>query len=159
MEKYLDLTNKLISSLENSSLEILEFKMENFSLMLKKNKPIEKNLISEREVTRELDKASVKVSGFDKKEEVEANKNIKTLRTPILGVFYSSKSPDSEPFVKVGEQVKKGATLCIIEAMKMMNELKAPYDCKVIACLVNNEDFVEYDQEIFKLEQIWLRKF
>lgn len=154
MEKYLDLTNKLISSLENSSLEILEFKMENFSLMLKKNKPIEKNLISEREVTRELDKASVKVSGFDKKEEVEANKNIKTLRTPILGVFYSSKSPDSEPFVKVGEQVKKGATLCIIEAMKMMNELKAPYDCKVIACLVNNEDFVEYDQEIFKLEQI-----
>lgn len=159
MEKYLDLTNKLISSLENSSLEILEFKMENFSLMLKKNKPIEKNLISEREVTRELDKASVNVSDFDKKEEVEANKNIKTLRTPILGVFYSSKSPDSEPFVKVGEQVKKGDTLCIIEAMKMMNELKAPYDCKVIACLVNNEDFVEYDQEIFKLEQIWLRKF
>ncbi len=159
MEKYLDLTNKLISSLENSSLEILEFKMENFSLMLKKNKPIEKNLISEREVTRELDKASVKVSGFDKKEEVEANKNIKTLRTPILGVFYSSKSPDSEPFVKVGDQVKKGDTLCIIEAMKMMNELKAPYDCKVIDCLVNNEDFVEYDQEIFKLEQIWLRKF
>ena len=159
MEKYLDLTNKLISSLENSSLEILEFKMENFSLMLKKNKPIEKNLISEREVTRELDKASVKVSGFDKKEEVEANKNIKTLRTPILGVFYSSKSPDSEPFVKVGDQVKKGDTLCIIEAMKMMNELKAPYDCKVIACLVNNEDFVEYDQEIFKLEQIWLKKF
>lgn len=154
MEKYLDLTNKLISSLENSSLEILEFKMENFSLMLKKNKPIEKNLISEREVTRELDKASVNVSEFDKKEEVEANKNIKTLRTPILGVFYSSKSPDSEPFVKVGEQVKKGDTLCIIEAMKMMNELKAPYDCKVIACLVNNEDFVEYDQEIFKLEQI-----
>lgn len=159
MEKYLDLTNKLISSLENSSLEILEFKMENFSLMLKKNKPIEKNLISEREVTRELDKASVKVSGFDKKEEVEANKNIKTLRTPILGVFYSSKSPDSEPFVKVGDQVKKGDTLCIIEAMKMMNELKAPYDCKVIDCLVNNEDFVEYDQEIFKLEQIWLKKF
>ena len=159
MEKYLDLTNKLISSLENSSLEILEFKMENFSLMLKKNKPIEKNLISEREVTRELDKASVKVSGFDKKEEVEANKNIKTLRTPILGVFYSSKSPDSEAFVKVGDQVKKGDTLCIIEAMKMMNELKAPYDCKVIDCLVNNEDFVEYDQEIFKLEQIWLRKF
>lgn len=154
MEKYLDLTNKLISSLENSSLEILEFKMENFSLMLKKNKPIEKNLISEREVTRELDKASVKVSGFDKKEEVEANKNIKTLRTPILGVFYSSKSPDSEPFVKVGDQVKKGDTLCIIEAMKMMNELKAPYDCKVIDCLVNNEDFVEYEQEIFKLEQI-----
>ena len=154
MEKYLDLTNKLISSLENSSLEILEFKMENFSLMLKKNKPIEKNLISEREVTRELDKVSVKVSGFDKKEEVEANKNIKTLRTPILGVFYSSKSPDSEPFVKVGDQVKKGDTLCIIEAMKMMNELKAPYDCKVIDCLVNNEDFVEYDQEIFKLEQI-----
>ncbi len=154
MEKYLDLTNKLISSLENSSLEILEFKMENFSLMLKKSKSLEKELITKREVTREGDKASEKVSDLDKKEEVEANKNIKTLRTPILGVFYSSKSPDSEAFVKVGDQVKKGDTLCIIEAMKMMNELKAPYDCKVIACLVNNEDFVEYDQEIFKLEQI-----
>lgn len=154
MEKYLDLTNKLISSLENSSLEILEFKMENFSLMLKKSKSLEKEDISEREATKELDKALEKVSDLDKKEEVEANKNIKTLRTPILGVFYSSKSPDAEPFVKVGDQVKKGDTLCIIEAMKMMNELKAPYDCKVIACLVNNEDFVEYDQEIFKLEQI-----
>lgn len=154
MEKYLDLTNKLISSLENSSLEILEFKMKNFSLMLKKSKSLEKELITKREVTREGDKASEKVSDLDKKEEVEANKNLKTLRTPILGVFYSSKSPDSEPFVKVGDQVKKGDTLCIIEAMKMMNELKAPYDCKVIACLVNNEDFVEYDQEIFKLEQI-----
>ena len=154
MEKYLDLTNKLISSLENSSLEILEFKMENFSLMLKKSKSLEKEDISEREVTKELDKASVKISDLDKKEEVEANKNLKTLRTPILGVFYSSKSPDAEDFVKVGDQVKKGDTLCIIEAMKMMNELKAPYDCKVVACLVNNEDFVEYDQEIFKLEQI-----
>lgn len=159
MEKYLDLTNKLISSLENSSLEILEFKVENFSLMLKKSKSLGKEDISEREATKEGDKASVKVSDLDKKEEVEANKNLKTLRTPILGVFYSSKSPDSEPFVKVGDQVKKGDTLCIIEAMKMMNELKAPYDCKVIACLVKNEDFVEYDQEIFKLEQIWLRKF
>lgn len=154
MEKYLDLTNKLISSLENSSLEILEFKVENFSLMLKKSKSLGKEDISEREATKEGDKASVKVSDLDKKEEVEANKNLKTLRTPILGVFYSSKSPDSEPFVKVGDQVKKGDTLCIIEAMKMMNELKAPYDCKVIACLVKNEDFVEYDQEIFKLEQI-----
>ncbi|MDK7377361.1 acetyl-CoA carboxylase biotin carboxyl carrier protein [Peptoniphilus harei] len=154
MEKYLDLTNKLISSLENSSLEILEFKVENFSLMLKKSKSLEKEDISEREATKELDKVLEKVSDLDKKEEVEANKNIKTLRTPILGVFYSSKSPDSEPFVKVGDQVKKGDTLCIIEAMKMMNELKAPYDCKVIDCLVNNEDFVEYDQEIFKLEQI-----
>lgn len=154
MEKYLDLTNKLISSLENSSLEILEFKVENFSLMLKKSKSLEKEDISEREVTRELDKDLEKNSDLDKKEEVEANKNIKTLRTPILGVFYSSKSPDSEAFVKVGDQVKKGDTLCIIEAMKMMNELKAPYDCKVIACLVNNEDFVEHDQEIFKLEQI-----
>lgn len=159
MEKYLDLTNKLISSLENSSLEILEFKVENFSLMLKKSKSLEKEDISEREATKELDKVLEKVSDLDKKEEVEANKNIKTLRTPILGVFYSSKSPDSEPFVKVGDQVKKGDILCIIEAMKMMNELKAPYDCKVIDCLVNNEDFVEYDQEIFKLEQIWLRKF
>lgn len=154
MEKYLDLTNKLISSLENSSLEILEFKVENFSLMLKKSKSLEKEDISEREVTRDGDKASEKVSDLDKKEEVEANKNLKTLRTPILGVFYSSKSPDAESFVKVGDQVKKGDTLCIIEAMKMMNELKAPYDCKVIDCLVNNEDFVEYDQEIFKLEQI-----
>lgn len=154
MEKYLDLTNKLISSLENSSLEILEFKVENFSLMLKKSKSLEKEDISEREATKELDKVLEKVSDLDKKEEVEANKNIKTLRTPILGVFYSSKSPDSKPFVKVGDQVKKGDTLCIIEAMKMMNELKAPYDCKVIDCLVNNEDFVEYDQEIFKLEQI-----
>ncbi|MHC5099640.1 acetyl-CoA carboxylase biotin carboxyl carrier protein [Peptoniphilus genitalis] len=94
----------------------MEFKVENFSLMLKKSKSLEKEDISEREVTKELNKSSEKVSDIDKKEEVEANKNIKTLRTPILGVFYSSKSPDAEAFVKVGDQVKKGDTLCIIES-------------------------------------------
>ncbi len=74
--------------------------------------------------------------------------------SPMVGTFYEAPSPDSPPFVKVGDVVKKGQTLAILEAMKIMNELEADFDCKIVEILVKNGQAVEYDMPLFAVERI-----
>ncbi len=75
----------------------------------------------------------------------------KVVTSPLVGTFYSAASPEAEAFVKVGDTVKKGQILGIIEAMKLMNEIESEYDGVVEAILVNNEDIVEYGQPMFRI--------
>ncbi|MEY8356225.1 acetyl-CoA carboxylase biotin carboxyl carrier protein [Lachnospiraceae bacterium 54-53] len=75
----------------------------------------------------------------------------KVVSSPLVGTFYNAASPDGEPFVKPGDMVKKGQTLGIIEAMKLMNEIECEYDGVVEAILVGNEDVVEYGQPLFRI--------
>ena len=70
---------------------------------------------------------------------------------PTVGVFYSATSPDARPFVEVGDQVKKGDTLCIIEAMKLMNEIPAEVDGTVAEICVGNGQVVEFNQPLFRI--------
>ena len=77
-----------------------------------------------------------------------------TINSPMVGTYYSSPSPESPSFVKVGGTVKKGQTLCILEAMKIMNEVEAEFDCKIIEILVKDGDPVEYDMPIFVVEKL-----
>ena len=71
--------------------------------------------------------------------------------SPLVGTFYNASSPEAEPFVKAGDQVKKGQILGIIEAMKLMNEIECEYDGVVETVLVSNEDVVEYGQPLFRI--------
>jgi acetyl-CoA carboxylase biotin carboxyl carrier protein len=71
--------------------------------------------------------------------------------SPFVGTFYRSPSPEAPAFVEVGQRVKKGQVLCIVEAMKLMNELEAEVDGTVVSCLVENAQPVEYGQQLFKL--------
>ena len=72
-----------------------------------------------------------------------------TVKSPMVGTFYSKSSPSSEPFVKIGSKVKKGDTLCIIEAMKLMNEIESEYDGEIIEILVKDEEMVDYGKPLF----------
>jgi acetyl-CoA carboxylase biotin carboxyl carrier protein len=74
-----------------------------------------------------------------------------SIRCPFVGTFYESPGPGSDAFVQVGQRVKKGDTLCIVEAMKLMNEVEADRDGTVLEILVTNEAPVEFDQELFRL--------
>ncbi len=74
------------------------------------------------------------------------------VKTPIVGTFYHAPAPDAGPFVKVGDVVTKGQTLCIIEAMKIMNEIESPYSGKIVKILVENSQPVEFDQVLFVIE-------
>lgn len=79
-------------------------------------------------------------------------KDIKIVNSPIVGTFYASGDPKQPPFVEVGSKVKKGDTLCIIEAMKLMNEIQSEFDGEVVEILVDNENMVEYGQNLFKIK-------
>ena len=74
------------------------------------------------------------------------------VKSPLVGTFYSAPSPDEPPFVLVGQEVREGDTLCIIEAMKVMNEIKAPCSGKVIRIMVQPGDMVEYNQLLCIIE-------
>lgn len=77
-----------------------------------------------------------------------------TINSPMVGTYYSSPSPDAPAFCGIGDTVRKGQTLCILEAMKIMNEVEAEYDCKIVDILVQNGSPVEYDMPIFVVEKI-----
>ena len=79
--------------------------------------------------------------------EVKMEGNI--VKSPMVGTFYSKSSPTAESFVKIGSKVKKGDTLCIIEAMKLMNEIESEYDGEIVEILVNDGEMVEYGQALF----------
>ena len=86
------------------------------------------------------------------KEEVE--EEILFITSPIVGTFYSAAAPDIPAFVKVGDHVKNGQTVCILEVMKLMNEIQAEYDCEIEAVLVSNEQKVEYGQPLFRVKKL-----
>ena len=71
------------------------------------------------------------------------------VKSPMVGTFYLKPSPDREPYVQVGQRVKKGDVLCIIEAMKLMNEIESEFDGEIIEILVNDEEPVEYGKPLF----------
>jgi len=73
----------------------------------------------------------------------------KKILSPMVGTFYSQASPDKPPFVKIGDKVKKGQTICIIEAMKLMNEIESEFDGEIIKVMINNEQMVEFGQPLF----------
>ena len=74
-----------------------------------------------------------------------------SIKSPMVGVFYAAPSPDSEPFVTVGKKVNKGDVVCIVEAMKLMNEITAEQSGTISEICVNNGDIVEYGQTLFKI--------
>jgi acetyl-CoA carboxylase biotin carboxyl carrier protein len=81
---------------------------------------------------------------------VEAS-NIQVQKSPMIGTIYRSSSPDKPAFVSVGDEVKKGQTICIIEAMKLFNEIESDFTGKIVEVLVENANPVEYDQPLFKI--------
>ena len=83
-----------------------------------------------------------------------AEEEIDYIVSPIVGTFYSAPAPDAPAFVKVGDHVKNGQTVCILEAMKLMNEIQSDYDCEIEAVLVSNEQKVEYGQPLFRVKKL-----
>lgn len=77
-----------------------------------------------------------------------------SIKSPMVGTFYKAASPGSEPFAKVGSVIKKGQPIAIIEAMKIMNEIEAEFDCRVIEILAEDGQPVEYDMPLYAVEKL-----
>tara|TARA_B100002019_G_scaffold161023_1_gene138917 strand:- start:1305 stop:1796 length:492 start_codon:yes stop_codon:yes gene_type:complete len=80
--------------------------------------------------------------------------NLITIKSPMIGTFYRKPSPDKDVFIKVGDTVKQGDVLCVVEAMKLFNEIESDISCKIVKILVDDSSPVEFDQPLFLVEPI-----
>ncbi len=88
----------------------------------------------------------------DNTEMVKVEEKCKIVKSPMVGTFYEKSSPTAKKFVEVGDKVKKGDILCIIEAMKLMNEIESEYDGEIIEVLVKDGEMVDYGKPLFKIK-------
>lgn len=140
----LEKIEKLVKIIENSSM--LDFSIQEGDVKIKMSRrgsqgaPAAPMAVS----TQGVDSAA---DGLDSEDEAY-------ITSPIVGTFYSAPSPDDKAFVKVGDRVKAGQTVCILEAMKLMNEIESDFDCEIEAVLVSNEQKIEYGQPLFKVKKL-----
>lgn len=127
----LDVTGDIIH--DNSSIEALE------------KKSVDKFDANEREKT-------IKEEIMD--ENKVKDNNLKLVTSPMVGTFYSSAAPDTPVLVEVGDMVEKGKVVCIIEAMKLMNEIECEYNGEIVECLVKDGEMIEYGQPLFKIREV-----
>ena len=155
--------NNLIDAVSKSKLTFFEVESEGIRIkMEKKNEQIimnnsdagidtstllKKSIIEETKYNTAIDKSDIVNIATPK----ILDECFSFVISPIVGAVYLSPGPDSNNFVKVGTKVKKGDILCIIEAMKLMNEIECELDGEIIEILVENEQMVEYGQPIFKV--------
>jgi len=129
----------------SNGLSELELCEGDFKLTLKKSIDLPKNIPSYL-----IKEEKVPVTDPDEKTQ-EKHESISEIKSPLAGVLYLSPAPTEKPFVSVGDTVKSGDTLCIIEAMKVMNEISATKDGKIAQICVDNEQIVEFGQVVFKI--------
>ena len=137
---------ELIQAVSESSLTEFKMEEENLKLSMKTNKGDKGTpVVVEAAGIQTVVPAAVETAAEPAPKQASGN----VVTAPLVGTYYAAASPDAEPFVQVGDTVKKGQTLGIIEAMKLMNEIESEYDGTVKEILVKNEDVIEYGQPMF----------
>lgn len=149
---------ELINIVSEKGLSRVDIEKEGFKISIRKEK---ENIMTTSSVEPSIQKPITTNQTVNvNKEPVQDNSNDKVdvedentiiVKSPIVGTFYSAASPDEEDYVKIGDKVSKGKTLCIIEAMKLMNDIEAETSGEVVDILVENEDIVEYNQPLFRI--------
>lgn len=148
----------LMQEMTKNGLSRINIEKEGFKLELEKDL-IGKNdnrfipIVSNKETEINNTSVTQEVIIEQKKDDVkeESKQQFKKILSPMVGTFYAKPAPDKAPYVKVGDLVKKGQTVCIIEAMKLMNEIESEFDGEIVECLVENEEMVEFGQPLFLL--------
>ncbi len=132
----------IIKDFENSNITNLEIEMDTFKIKLNKNNiKVENDLMPVKAV-----KTSPSVEDIE-----ETETNVFQVKSPLIGTYYAASSPKDAPFVTIGQKVKKGDTLCIVEAMKIMNEISAPIDGIIEEINVSNGEAIGFEQVLMKI--------
>ena len=140
----------LLSDFDASGLSKLKITQEAFSIELEKNIGAVMVPMAASQIATPVAAAPVAASAAGEASVLTGD----AILSPMVGTFYSAPSPDSAPFVKVGDRVKKGQVIAVLEAMKIMNELEAEFDCKIVSVLVSDAQAVEYDMPLFAVEKL-----
>lgn len=161
----------LLSLMEQYRLEELEWQSDGESIRLKKQAGTERGAavslldtavgqtVAGQTVAGQIAvdgavSAGQTVTDMTQSQQVAQPDDLTAITAEMIGTFYSAPSPEAEPFVSVGDIVEKGAVLCVLEAMKLMNEVEAPYKLRIESIEVGNGSVVEYGQTLFKVREV-----
>ena len=135
----------IINFIKKTDLDDVSIETENYKIRVKKNNT---------EVTQLKEKMPVEIENDETKpvEESEIETNHITIKSPMVGTLYRSPNPESEPYINEGDTINEGQTICIIEAMKLFNEIESEFSGKVIKILVDDISPVEFDQPLFLVD-------
>lgn len=143
---------ELIKIFDKSSVTKIKISREDFSIDLEKATAEVVQAVAPK-VVQQAPVASVTATADSEATAPKSEARGEVVTSPMVGTFYKAPSPDSAPYAKVGEYVKKGQPLAIIEAMKIMNEIEAEFDCKILEICVEDGQPVEYDMPLFRVEK------
>lgn len=153
--KYEEL-RELITHIDESSLAYVDVETESHHVIISKEVPQmrmsqedsqQAQTITEPPVENEVRTVEIP------KENVEIEVKGEVIEAPMVGVVYLQATPDADPYVKVGDKVEQGDVICIVEAMKLMNEIQAPFSGVITEVFVQNEEVVEYGQPLLRMER------
>jgi acetyl-CoA carboxylase biotin carboxyl carrier protein len=150
---------ELIKLIDSSNIDEFEYKKDGTTIKMKKRgnevvtvqAPVTKQVVQPAasvEVETAVAAAQVEVLKQEEKKVVQ-DENLHKITSPMVGTFYSSSSPDTPQYVSVGDRVSKDSIVCIVEAMKLFNEIDADVEGEIVEILVNNGQLVEYGQPLF----------
>lgn len=139
---------KLIKTVSDSSLSSFKYQTDDVTISIKADR--EPKVSFRPETVQESTQAEMVTAALESDESGEIIEGM-MVNSPLVGTFYAAPAEDAESFVKIGDVVKKGQTLAIVEAMKLMNEIESEADGTIAEILVNNGDTVEYGQPLFRI--------
>lgn len=149
---------ELVKEVSKAGLTNFEYTEGNIRIAMSCPQPEEKivvpasNLVLQEAAGEGANTVETAAPAQQEPEQIAEEKGGNVVKSPLVGTFYAAPSEDAQPFVKVGDTVKKGQTLAIVEAMKLMNEIESEFDGVVTEILVENEDNVEYGQPLFRIQ-------
>ncbi len=152
----------LIDHLDQSTVAYVDYQTDSQHLILSKKVPqlnMESKSIKSDETPQppkqKFDLESENTDGMDSVEETDRpeEKAGEAVKSPMVGVAYLQGNPDEKPYVKVGDQIEQGDIICVIEAMKLMNEIQAPHSGTVTEILIGNEEVVEFNQGLIRIKE------
>ena len=156
----LERIRELLKLVADSGVAEVEIEDEEFRLVVRTSHPAAPPIVAQQpvampapqQITLPVPAAPSQDPAGSAESATTASANEVIVKAPIVGTFYASPSPDADPFIRVGDVVKKGDVLCIIEAMKLMNEIEAEVSGTVRRVLVDNAQPVQYDEPLFVIE-------
>ena len=139
---------KLIDDMGNSKIDELKIEFpDGIKISMKKDKAPMTPVIP----TETVQYISIPKSKEEKNKNEEKQEEYKIVKSPMVGTFYSKSSPNAKPYTEIGQKVKKGDVLCIVEAMKLMNEIESEYDGEIVEICVKDGEMVDYGKPLFKI--------
>ena len=137
----------IINFIKKTDLDDVSIETENYKIRVKKNNAEVTQLKGEKNIPVEIESDETKLT-----EESKIETNHITIKSPMIGTLYRSPNPESEPYINEGDTINAGQTICIIEAMKLFNEIESEFSGKVIKILVDDTSPVEFDQPLFIID-------